>query len=341
MRYPKIKNERFSIDVIAPSCGVGDDISTKLRMDCAINHFKKLGHDVKLSKNLYSTNMLASASADERAEEFVNSMKNDNSELVVAIRGGELQLETLPFIPFDELKNLKDIKWFQGFSDNTAYTFTLTTMCDIATIYGPMFGEFGMKKWHPYLIQNYGLWNNKLSVLKSSKKYEIKSLKKLAGHELDGYNCTEKTKYSILNGEKEVSLTGRLIGGCLDILVVLCGSKYDKVEEFNEKYKDDGFLWYLEACDLNEFDTIRALWKLSDAGWFKYCKGFLIGRPKCTEFSIATKEEVYLRHLSKFNVPIIMDMDFGHVSPRMPIINGAIANVIVKNGKGEIKYILK
>ena len=39
---------------------------------------------------------------------------------------------------------------------------------------------------------------------------------------------------------------GRMLGGCIDILSLICGTKYDKVKEFNEKYKEDGIVWYFD-----------------------------------------------------------------------------------------------
>ena len=45
-----------------------------------------------------------------------------------------------------------------------------------------------------------------------------------------------------------------------------------------------------------------------------------------------------MRQLSSLNVPIIINADIGHISPRMTIINGSIANIISKNGKGKIKF---
>ena len=59
----------------------------------------------------------------------------------------------------------------------------------------------------------------------------------------------------------------------------LKGTEFDKTVEFVEKYKEDGIIWFLEACELNVFSIRRAVWQLDHAGWFKYTKGFLIGRP--------------------------------------------------------------
>ena len=47
-------------------------------------------------------------------------------------------------------------------------------------------------------------------------------------------------------------LKGRTIGGCLDVLIALVGTRFDKTKSFIEKYKEDGFIWYLESFNLPE-----------------------------------------------------------------------------------------
>ena len=65
----------------------------------------------------------------------------------------------------------------------------------------------------------------------------------------------------------------------MDCLVNLLGTEFDKVQEFTEKYQDDGIIWFLESCDLNVMSIRRAVWQMKHAGWFSHVKGFLIGRP--------------------------------------------------------------
>ena len=57
-------------------------------------------------------------------------------------------------------------------------------------------------------------------------------------------------------------------------------------------------------------------------------------------FDITYEEAIY-ESLKDLNIPIIINADIGHVSPRMTIINGAIATITSSNGKGEIKFNLK
>ena len=62
----------------------------------------------------------------------------------------------------------------------------------------------------------------------------------------------------------------------MDCLVNLLGTRFDHVKEFQERYKEDGFLWFLEACDLHVMSIRRAIWQMKEAGCYSHVKGFLI-----------------------------------------------------------------
>jgi muramoyltetrapeptide carboxypeptidase LdcA involved in peptidoglycan recycling len=128
-------------------------------------------------------------------------------------------------------------------------------------------------------------------------------------------------------------MKGRLLGGCLDCLDILVGTRFDKVEEFCEKYREDGILWFMESCDLNPMGIRRALWQLKEAGWFRYVKGFLIGRPLCfgEEMMGLDAYHAVFDILQEYHVPIIMDVDLGHLPPSMPIMCGAVGVVEVED----------
>ncbi len=132
-------------------------------------------------------------------------------------------------------------------------------------------------------------------------------------------------------GTNVIDFKGRLLGGCMDCLINLTGTKYDRVTEFVERYKEDGILWFLEACDLNLMSIRRAMWQMEHAGWFRYCKGFLIGRPRLgmngDEFGIDRYQAVY-EMLRQYGVPVMMDLDIGHMPPMMPLICGSMARVV-------------
>ena len=52
----------------------------------------------------------------------------------------------------------------------------------------------------------------------------------------------------------------RMIGGCLDCLLNIVGTRYDKTAEFVERYCEDGFCGSWRLC-LNSEALIRGLWQ--------------------------------------------------------------------------------
>ena len=137
----------------------------------------------------------------------------------------------------------------------------------------------------------------------------------------------------------DIIMSGKKVCGILTEM----SAQFDYVNQFNEKYKEDGIIWFLECCDLNVMGIRRAMWQMKNAGWFQHVKGFLIGRPCCIG-----EEMMGLDHyhavtdiLKDFEVPIIMDMDIGHRSPMMPLVCGSMAEVCVKGNDVTIdmKYI--
>ena len=146
--------------------------------------------------------------------------------------------------------------------------------------------------------------------------------------------------YKGCNELPEISFSGRLAGGCLDCLVNLAGTKFDKVSEFNKRYKDDGIIWFLESCDLNVMSQERSYWSLENAGWFENAAGFIIGRPRCFEDSFGELDhyKAALRIFAKYNVPIILDAPIGHLGPAVPIISGAYGKICAKKDSFEIEY---
>ncbi|MCD8014781.1 MAG: LD-carboxypeptidase [Lachnospiraceae bacterium] len=167
-----------------------------------------------------------------------------------------------------------------------------------------------------------------------------------------GGNCTEgsgrkerNSGYPILTGKEipETAFEGRLLGGCLDCLVNLLGTCYDHTDEFLEKYKEDGVIWFLDACDLNVFGIRRAMWQMEHAGWFRYVKGFLIGRPLSALEPVMGLDQyqAVLDVAGRKGVPVVMDMDLGHLPPSMPLITGSYAAVHVQGNDIRVEMELR
>ncbi|WP_408070625.1 S66 peptidase family protein [Butyrivibrio sp. JL13D10] len=295
------------------------------------------------------------------AAELMDFYKRSDVDAIISAGGGELMNETITNVDFESLKSAKP-KWYLGYSDNTNFIFPLVTIAGVQGIYGPCISGFA-KKWElpeedavsllegtKTEFSGYGQFVNPFT------KQEENSEKQEEPVDYSTYNFdvpyeynSEKVLTSFIcesgravkaDANTEIQMSGILLGGCVDVLANLVGTRFDNMKEFNKKYKD--IIWVLEACDLTPMSYRRAIWNMREAGWFDNAKGFVIGRP-LTAFN---KEMMGADHynavtdvVGELGAPIIMDADVGHIDPMIPVVMGAEANVTARGNELEIKYL--
>ncbi len=349
MRYPEFLKENGTIGFVAPSFGCAIE-PYKSAFKNALKKWEATGYHTQLGPNCFAQEGVGISNdpklCGEELNEWYCSKEND---VLISCGGGELMCEVVPHMDFERMKKATP-KWYMGYSDNTNFTFLSATLMDTAAIYGPCAAAFGMEPWYQSLQDAWDILCGKNDTVHSYPLWEKESLKD-EEHPLLPYNVTEEVEIKSFlpkNGEmveshEEITIEGRLIGGCMDILQMYPGTSYDNVKEFNEKYKEDGIIWFMESCELNIMSIRRAIWQMKEAGWFQHVKGFLIGRPLYfgeEAFGIDQYRAV-TDLLAEYNVPVIMDLDIGHLAPMMPMICGATAKVSVKENNATIKYTFK
>lgn len=334
MKYPSFLKENSCIGVPTPSNGARDEQKIN-KYKHAEKFFKDNGYKLELSKNLYKSQKERSADAKTRGEEINEMFKNKDIDFLICASGGEFLVECLPYVDFEIIKN--NPKFIAGFSDPTGLLFPITTKCDIATIYGNNFGNYGEDTFNKSHYDFLDIIKGNLITEESYPLYEEERIERVTG--LEGPNLTEKVEWKTLDG-KDVDVEGRIIGGCFDLISELVGTKYDGMKEFNKKYKDDGIIWYFDNCEISMEETIRTLWKMNEFDYFKYTKAVIFGRfgEIITNCDYDTKTCLEDSILSKLNIPIIYDADVSHKSPSLTIINGSIAHVTCKDKKGTISF---
>lgn len=344
MRYPKFLEKKSTIGFIAPSFGcVIEPYHSAFKN--ALRKFQVMGYKTDIGPNCYLSDGVGISTRPEACAEELNSYyESSDNQMLISCGGGELMCEILDFIDFRKIRDA-EAKWYLGYSDNTNFTYTSAVLCDTASIYGPCAPTFGMEEWDQALIDVWNLVEGKKTEFMGYDKWEISSLKSV-DYPYVSYNKTEDKILKIYDGKEiiqgEVEFSGRLLGGCLDTLITLAGTKYDKTREFAEKYKDDGIIFFLEACDLSVLQVRRVLWQLRQIGWFENMKGFIFGRPvHFDEPEIGVdRHEAVLAHLRDMGVPVVMDADLGHLPPAIPFVCGAFAEV--KAGRNiRIRYNFK
>lgn len=338
MKLPKFLKQGDTIGLVAPSFGANKEPYYS-RLKSAIALLENLGFKVKPFGDLFGYYKGASSSAQNRAKAFMDCYKDKDVKAIWSVSGGYMMYEILHLIDFEELKQYPP-KFYIGYSDNTNLTFLLPTLLDIISVYGPNLTNLGMKPLDPFLKNTLDLLMGKEITQKASLLYE--SFDAPDREPLEPYILTEKTKWVNLFNEEKVELTGRAIGGCLDILVSFLGTKYDNVKNFINKYKDDNIIWFLEAAELDLFSYKKALWQLKEAGWFNHSKAILIGRsPSTNDFLDLTLFEVTKEILKDLNIPVIVEMDLGHTNPMITMFTGAKVHLHNSDEKSEIKFLEK
>ncbi len=323
MIYPEFLKNDDTIGITALSAGVGEKIES---FNKSINSIQKHGFKIIETPNVRTENFISS-SPEIRAKELDELITDDNIKMVMCAAGGDYQIETLPYINYENIKN--NPKWIMGYSDPTNLLYIVTTKLDIATIYGKNAGSFDQTILHRSLEDTFSIIKGNIIDQKSFELYE-----KVQLENIDGYNLTEKVYWENLNCDT-FNQEGRIIGGCLDIIKSIIGTKYDYTLEFIEKYKNDGIIWYFDIYSMDSEEVFRTLFQMKQMGWFEHTKGILFGRvmyPR--EFCMSYQDNV---QKAVPDIPIIFNCDIGHVSPKMTIINGAYAKIESHDGKGTIK----
>lgn len=338
MIYPKFLSNGDTIGVPAPSSGAYDELHCN-KYKNSRRRLESMGYSIEWSENIFKSDMCRSADGKTRGIELNSMFESNNIDFIMCAAGGEFIDEMLPYVDFDKI--VKNPKWVQGFSDPQGILFPITTIYDIATLYGLNFGDYGTEPYTRDITDNLKIITGNIIKQTNYEMFENKSGEAITG--LEPYNFTDKVVWKNLNRDS-IDVSGRIIGGNLDVILELCGTKYDGTKNFISRYKDDGIIWYFDNCELSKEDLIRAMWKLNEMGYFEYTKAIIFGRNGNDKesylgytFETALKDSI----VAKKDIPIVYDADISHKGPCMTIINGSIANVVSGNGTGSISFELR
>jgi len=326
--YPEPLRRGDCIAITAPSSGVEQELHHLLVN--SKKNLESLGFIVIEGEIIWSNDKCVSSSKEARVRELEDFLMNDKVKAVIPPWGGEFLMEILPFVNWDLLKS-QPPKWILGYSDISTFTFAYTLLTGHATAHGPNYIDLGSEQ----IDDTTACW---LEVLNTeSEKYVKQSSSSLYRSVWENPPDT-LTRWEILGPSSSERFSGRIIGGCLDTISILIGTKFAPVEQFSNNYcYDIGLIWYLESCEMNAADIYRYLWQMKECGWFNNTKGILMGRAggyshsKNFELKDAL-EEVF----GQLHIPVIFNVDIGHVAPQITMINGALAEVYCSDGKGEI-----
>ena len=307
MKYPKLLKKNDLVGITALSSGAKD---CKKDMENAIKNINNY-FNCYYTKNVYGDS-LVSSSASERANQLYELLEK-KVKLVLIARGGDYLYEVLDYLDFNKIR--KSNIWIEGSSDSTSLLYVLTTKYYLATIYGKNAKKF--------------------SKIQDDTNFNIEFLKNM---NLIQSNYKDRKTISV-NGNFFDS--GIIIGGCLDSIRNIIGTKYDNTIKFVQKYRKKKMIWYFDIFAMDSLDVYLTLLQLKSAGWFNYSDTFIFGTVKYPKIMADITYEDAIKKALFGKKNIILEANIGHVDPVNIIINGSYASITYKNGKYEIIQLLK
>ena len=338
MIYPEFPKEGSVIGICAPSAGVGGKAES---FDLSLEVLRGCGYEIYETENVRSEDY-PSSPAQVRGAEFNSLYEDDDIDMVFCASGGDYCMEMLPYIDKDLVCSRP--KWFAGYSDPTAIEMFLTTVCDIATVYGVNAGSFDWRPLHEYQFNALSILGGRLPLQHSYEYYSSQGFNEETGT----YEMDAPVEWILLRGsgseddpdlheEDSLDVSGRLIGGCIDVISWIFGTPYEDLKGFTERYADDGFIWFFDNFELDPMGLMYAAARLKQAGVFDNAKAVIFGR---TCFPREATDMDYLEQLERvfggMDVPVIWNADIGHTKPAFTLINGAVGHLTFENGYAEL-----
>ncbi|WP_210648731.1 S66 peptidase family protein [Nocardioides sp. SYSU D00065] len=334
LRFPRPLRSGDRIGVTSPSAGVAGDAVA--RVEFCVDWLRGRGYDVVVGECMDGTG-LTSAPAGQRAAELTRMLADPEIRCVVPPWGGETAIDLVDLLDWDALAAAEPT-WLVGFSDISTLLVPITTRLGWATLHGDNLADTpyavpdGLLHWldlaggeGPFVQRDSGL-------VARYVRFE------------DDPRATEWPRVGDgrwqLHGARSLDVTGRLIGGCIETVGHLAGTPYGDVRAWAGSL-DEPTIVYVEACEDHAVDVCRFLHSLRLAGWFDDAVAVLVGRTAAPDHPQLTQRAAVLDALGRLDLPIVWDLEIGHVPPHLPLVNGALARVVVDDERREITQTLR
>jgi len=327
IRFPAPLQPGDRIGVTSPSAGVQARFWP--RLEFCLDDLRKRGYDVVLGECMDGSGIV-SAPAAERAAELTRMLTDPSIRAIVPPWGGEIATDLLPLLDFDAI-GAAEPTWLVGYSDISTLLLALTTRTGVATLHGqnlmytPMLQPAGLLHWIDVASAGPGevLEQRASTHHRGPGHYNVIEHPELIEPDLD-----RPGSWRLLDpASGPVNVTGRLIGGCVETVVCLAGTPFGDVPSFAERHAPEGLIVYVEVCEHPAADVARELWGLRLAGWFEHATAILVGRTHAAAAGDFTQDDAVRSAFGDLGIPVILDVDCGHVAPHLALVNGALAEV--------------
>ncbi len=305
------------IRVVAPARSLALPWLTEELKTIANKRFEKLGLRLTFSSSVMDIDYMSSSSIKKRVKDLHEAFKDKNVKAIITVIGGYNSIEILPYLDYQLIKN--NPKIICGYSDITAVLNGIYAKSGLITYYGPHYFDFGELRGFDYTLEYFEkclFREDEYSLLES----DLWSDEKWGRDQKNRNFFKNKGLLSIQEGEAE----GVVVGGNISTLQLLRGTEYWPARK-------DKYIFFIEDDDEYGIDHLnRNIVSLCLDKSFTNCVGMVFGRFQIGS-NISTE---LLRKIVKRNrktigdIPIIVNADFGHTTPKATLPLGGTAKII-------------
>jgi muramoyltetrapeptide carboxypeptidase len=243
------------------------------------DRLRQMGFEPVYSQNIFDRDLYFAGNLERRVHELAAFLSRDDVKALIGVRGGygsNYLLERLDFREF-----ARHPKIVLGCSDLTSLLTAINDRTGLVTFHGPM----AVKDIAAATFDS-ASWNSAFS---GAASWDLPT----SGVEV------------LKSGRAK----GRFYGGCLSMLAAALGTDFEP--------QTDGTILFLEDVAEKPYRIDRMLMQLRLAGKFQRVRGFVFGemldcfQPGSQDYTL---QQVVVRVLSEFKVPIVYGLKSGHVS---------------------------
>jgi muramoyltetrapeptide carboxypeptidase len=292
------------VGIVAPASNV-----KRNELEAGCEGLRRAGYVPFYFDSILEQDLYFAGSEERRARELEDMFTREDVHAIVCARGGYGSNYLLEALDWNKIQEHPKI--FVGYSDLTALLTYLRDALGLITFHGPMVA----KDWaHPDGV-DLSSWQ---AALGGASPWEPNLG---AGSGATG----------LIDGTAE----GILYGGCLSILVASLGTPYE--------IRTEGTILFLEDVAAKPFQIDRMLIQLKLAGKLTGVRGIVFGEMRDCIQTVNqgyTLQEVVLRMVREFGIPVAYGVRSGHVtSGNITLPLGVRSELKVRGGQVNLRIL--
>jgi muramoyltetrapeptide carboxypeptidase len=243
------------------------------------DRLRAMGYEPVYAQDIFDRDIYFAGTAERRTREFHELWQREDVSALICVRGGYGSNYLLEKLDYQMIAERPKI--LIGCSDITSLLTAIHDRTGLITFHGPMVAKDIAGE-----TLDLSSWNNSLQ---GAANWNVPA-----------------TEVEVLRAGKA---EGRIYGGCLSMLVASLGTPFE--------IQTEGTILFIEDVAEKPFRIDRMLMQLRLAGKLEQVRGFVFGEmldclpPKGETYTL---QQVIMRVLAPYNVPIVYGLKSGHVT---------------------------